>query len=346
MNNQSNVAEAYANGLSRLIALYYQNEFQSFISSTPDMLTPVKSPEALFPSLPKLPREIFTQLIITDLVFKNKPELQISLDLVTDTKNFQSNDNVFTFCNDYSLFPADIDDTGIGLAILVETGTIELGIVHQIVDRMLNNVNEGGVFRVYFPPYGHRAYVDPVVCVNGLYLFALSGREKEAQKTVDYVLEYLRSQAYLEGTRMYPSPDIFLYFLARLINASTHFRKIFEDQIKQALETRIGTTQLPLDLAVRTITAKVVGISNDLEEQELILSQNGSGGWPANTFFEFHRRHGFFGCEALTTAFAVKALETPALYEQVLWSYDYSNFIEIYNPTFIWDTMNVHTWNR
>jgi hypothetical protein len=342
MNDQRNAAEAYARGLSRLITLYNQNEFQSYISSTSDMLTPVESPETLFPSLTRFPREIFTQLMITDLVFKHKPELEISSDLVAEVKNFQSNDGVFTFCNDYSLFPADIDDTGIGLAILVETGTIESSIAHQVVDRMLNNVNEDGIFRVYFPPYGHRSYIDPVVCVNGLYLFALLGRETEAQKTVDYVFEYLRTRAYLAATRMYPSPDIFLCFLARLIEKSSYFREIFEDHMKQALETRIGTTKLPLDLAARTITAKAVGVSNDFEEQELILSQNGYGGWPASTFFEFHRRHGFFGCEALTTAFAVKALETPALYEQVLLSYDYSNFLEAYETAFGRETTNVY----
>ena len=93
------------------------------------------------------------------------------------------------------------------------------------------------------------------------------GREKEAQKTEAYVFEHLRSKAYQEGTRYYPSPDIFLYFLARLINRFAHFGERFEDQIRQALETRIGTTQAPLDLAARVMAAQqVVGVSNDLED--------------------------------------------------------------------------------
>ena len=54
MNAQLNALskiEAYTTGLSHLMMHYQQNKFQSFISSTPDMLTPVRSPEILFPGL-------------------------------------------------------------------------------------------------------------------------------------------------------------------------------------------------------------------------------------------------------------------------------------------------------
>jgi hypothetical protein len=327
--------DAFAKGLSFLTEIYKQNRFQSFISSTPDMSTPVECPETLFPGLAEFPSEIFTPMMITDLVFKDKPELKIYSDLVNEVKSYQSDDGVFTFWNDYSLIPADIDDTGIGLTILVEAGKVDLSIVHQVVDRILNNTSEDGIFRVYFPPYGHRSYVDPVVCVNALSLFALLGREKEAQKTEDYVFEYLRTKAYLKGTRMYASPDIFLYYMARLIDKSTYYRERFEDHIRQELQTRIGTTHQPMDLAARVITAKAVSISNDLEESYLILFQNSNGGWPANSFFEFHRRHGHFGCEALTTAFAVKALETKALYEQTLSRYDYKAIYETHDTALV-----------
>ena len=264
MSKQNNV-DAYAQGLSQLIKLYKQNEFQTFISSSPDMLTPVEFPESLFPGLTEIPCEMYTLMVITDLVFKDKPELKISADLVTTVKSYQGDDGVFAFWNEPG-FPADIDDTAFGLAVLVETGQTDLSFVHQIVDRILDNVTEEGVFRVYFPPYGHRSYTDPFVCVNALYLFALVGREKEAQQTEAYIFEHLRTKAYLKGTRMYPSPDIFLCYLARLIDKSAYYREKFEDQVRQALETRIGASQLPLDLAARVITARAVGISNDLEE--------------------------------------------------------------------------------
>jgi hypothetical protein len=319
--------DAYAKGLSFLIKVYQQIGFQSCISSSSDMLTPVECPETLFPGLTEFPCEIFTPMVITDLVFKDKSELKIRADLVTAVKSYQSDDGVFTFWNEPG-FPADIDDTAFGLSILAETGQTDLSFVHQVVNRILDNVNEEGIFRVYFPPYGHRSYVDPVVCVSALYLFALLSREKEAQKTEAYVLEHLRTQAYLEGTHMYPLPDIFLCYLARLIDKSAYYRERFENHLKQELEIRIGATQSPLDLAARVITAKTVGLSNELEESGLILSKNGQSGWPANTFFEFHRRHGYFGCEALTTAFAVRALETPALYEQALSRYDYNAIYE------------------
>ena len=61
-----------------------------------------------------------------------------------------------------------------------------------------------------------RPLVDPVVCVNALRLFYLQGREKQVSRTFDWVLDVLRNRAYQAGTRYYPSPDLFLYFLTRL----------------------------------------------------------------------------------------------------------------------------------
>ena len=339
MNVQLNTAATYANGLSYLIMLYQQNKFQSFISSTPDMLKPVQSPEALFPGLTEFPSEIFTQLMITDLVFKHKPELEISSDLLIELENIQVDGGIINFFRDDSLLPSDIDCTAIGLAILVETGRADLNIINQVVDRILDTTNEAGVIQVYFPPFGHRAYTDPVVCVNALYLIALLGREKEAKKTEDYVFEHLHTQAYLAGTRYYPSPDIFLYFLSRLMNRFPYYQEKFGDQLRQELNIRIGSTELPLDLAARVIAAKTVGFSNDFEEHELIFSKNGYGGWPANAFFRFGTRVGFFGSSALTTAFALKALETTAVYEQTLLYYDYSNLLKLYDEALIWDPM-------
>jgi hypothetical protein len=323
VNNSHNI-EAYAKGVSQLTKLYDQNQFQSFISFSSDMLAPVESPEILYPGLTEFPYEIFTKLIITDLVFKDKPNLRISSNLITELKDFQCDDGIFNFFNDDCLLPADIDCTAIGQAILVETGQANLHIVHQVVDRILDTVNEDGIIQVYFPPCGHRSYVDPVVGVNALYLIALLGREKEAQKTEDYIFEHIRTQAYLAGTRYYPSPDIFLYFLARLINKFSYFRERFGDQLRQSLKTRIGHTQLPLDLAARVITAKVAGISNKTDEDGLIRSKNGCDGWPADAFFRFGTRHGFFGCEALTTAFAIKALKPQTLHRENLMRYGHN----------------------
>jgi len=173
------------------------------------------------------------------------------------------------------------------------------------------------------------------------------GREKESLKTEQYIFEYLHSQAYLEGTRYYPSPDIFLYFLARLVNTFPYFRKRYAPQLKEALQTRIGTSKSPLDLAARVITAKVLGISNGFEEHKLVLLQKNSQEWPADAFFKFGTRYGFFGCNALTTAFATRALETRPLYERFLSRYDYvSNVQPYYDETLIGETINVRVKNN
>ena len=182
MNGQNSPATAYIHGLSKLLRFYTQNAFQSFISSTPDMLTPVESPESLFAGLTRFPQEVFTQLIITDLLFKDKPDLEISSSLIRELKRVQRDDGIINFFNDDALLPADIDCTAIGQSVLVEMGQGDVQLAHQVVDKILDTVNEEGVIKVYFAPCGHRHYVDPVVCVNALYLIALLGREKEAQK--------------------------------------------------------------------------------------------------------------------------------------------------------------------
>jgi hypothetical protein len=334
MNTHPNAIEAYASGLSHLRAVYQQNRFQSFISSTSDMLTPVQSPDTLFPGLIRFPREIFTQLMITDLVFKNKPDLDISSDLLFELEDIQADGGIINFFTDESLLPSDIDCTAIGLAILVETGRGNLNTIHQVVEKIMDTVNEAGIIQVYFPPFGHRSYTDPIVCVNALYLIALLDREQEAKITEDYVFEHLHTGSYLEGTRYYPSPDIFLYFLSRLVDRFPYFRERFGDLLRQELERRIGKTRAPLDLAAQIIAAKAVGILNEIDAYELILSKNGCGGWPANAFFRFGTRVGFFGCSALTTAFALGALETRGLYEWALSYYDYS----ISNKALVWET--------
>jgi hypothetical protein len=347
MNNQTCTADAYVHGLSQLVKFYRQNGFQSFISSTPDMLTPIESPESLYPGLTEFPNEIFTQLIIADLLFRNKPELEISSTLIREIKKFQRNDGIFNFFYDDTLLPADIDCTAIGQSLLIEMGKGDLHIAHQVVDRILDTANEDGIVEVYFSPCGHRHYVDPVVGVNALYLIALLGREKEARKTEAYVFEYLRTQAYSEGTRYYPSPDIFLYFLARLIDTFPYFRTRYEKKLKEALQTRLGSSNSPLDLAARVITAKVLGISNDLEEHRLVLMQNKSQGWKAGAFFKFGTRRGFFGCNALTTAFATKALETLSFYEQYLLQHDYiPNYQPFFDKKRPEQIINIHTKNN
>jgi hypothetical protein len=215
---------------------------------------------------------------------------------------------LFHFFLETTLLPADVDCTAVGLSLLHETERVDSSLVNRAVDRMLENTNEAGVIKVYFPPCGHRQYVDPVVCVNALYLFALVGREDEARPTLDHVRHFASSGEYLTGTRYYSSPDVFLYFLFRFVERFPSAGELLEGPLCQKLRDRFGTTQSPLDLAIRVMLARRMGIANDREQEQLLAAQGSDGAWPAGPFFRFGKRRGFFGSRELTTAFAIKAL--------------------------------------
>lgn len=295
-------------GLSFLDTQFHVSSgFQSFISTTPDMSCPVSSPETLFPSLTKFPTELFTSMVIADMLYKDLIKSE-SVNHYIDGLNKCHQDGLFHFFLETTLLPADVDCTAVGLSLLYETERVDRDLVNRSVDRMLENTDEAGVIKVYFPPCGDRQYVDPVVCVNALYLFALVGREDEARPTFDFIRHFASSGEYLEGTRYYPSPDVFLYFLSRFVERFPSADEALKNLLCRRICDRLETPQSPLDLAIRVMLAGKMGITNDGEREQLLAAQGSDGAWPAGSFFRFGKRRGFFGSRELTTAFAVKSL--------------------------------------
>ena len=301
--------KAVQRGLCFLEAAYQERTgYQCFVSSTPDMLHPVSSPEAyLYPGLQEFPAENFSNMVIFELVFRDQPGSRIGHAILNNLR-CKHRCGIFPFFQTEGLLPPEVDSTSLGVSILAETGNIEDDAVKHAVGKILANTNQAGVIEVYFPPSGHRHYVDPVVCVNALYLLTLVGRAQEASKTADYIADHLCSQAYLAGTRYYSSADLFLYFGSRLVERFPQQHARFGQLLRQAIQARRGATNTPLDAAARLIAAKRAGVSNEVDERTLLLAQVDDGGWPADAFYTFGRRHGYFGGREVTTAFAVNAL--------------------------------------
>ena len=280
---------------------------QSFISTTPDMQNPVVSPETLFGGLTTFPTELFTSMVVVDLLYKDFIA-SAAADEYLDGLSKCHRDGLFHFFLDTKLLPADVDCTAVGLSLLHQTDRAGRNLVNRAVDRMMQNTDEAGVIKVYFPPCGHRQYVDPVVCLNALYLFALVGREAEARATLDFVRRWALSGEYIEGTRYYPSPDVFLYFLFRFVDRFPSAAESLAGPLRRGLRERFDTSRSPLDLAIRVMLARKMGIANDGDHRRLTDSQARDGAWAAGPFFRFGKRRGFFGSRELTTAFAIKAL--------------------------------------
>ena len=86
-----------------------------------------------------------------------------------------------------------------------------------------------------------RSRVDPVVCVNVLTLFYANGRGEELPRTFAWVREILINRGYTDGTRYYPTPECFLFFMARLLEqiegteADLSLRPVFRERVQERI---------------------------------------------------------------------------------------------------------------
>lgn len=299
--------ESIAKGLSFVQTEFKSTGLQSEISSRSDMRRPIQAPEALFPGLSTFPRELFTRIVVADLL-RHCPMSQSICDPVAASLQSLHRDGIFHFFEDPNLLPADLDCTALGLAVLGASGRLTAGTIRRVANAATVNTSDAGIIQVYLPPRGERTRIDPVVCANSLDLIATAHQQHESTSTENYIHHTLTSGTFLGGTRYYPSPDSYLFFLTRLVARHDCYRKRFVNPLREALCERIGATRTPLDLAMRVYAARQLCISNDRDEEALLETQVVPGVWRADGFFTFGQRRGYFGSAALTTAFAVCAL--------------------------------------
>lgn len=166
---------------------------------------------------------------------------------------------------------------------------------------------------------------DAAVAANALYTLVLAreARLEDAggviEATLGYVSEHLRSGAYLAGTRYYPSPDTFLFYVsclcrrfrACLVELGADMRRALA--LRDSMAPRPGTPEDPtgaLNLAQRVLAACNLGVRAGLRQnlEDLLELQRSDGSWPATPFYSLGKRALYFGSPAVTTMFATKAL--------------------------------------
>ncbi|KAI9931085.1 hypothetical protein MW887_010742 [Aspergillus wentii] len=245
-------------------------------------------------------RDNFAQLLIL--------ELTDNMDLV----DFQPGERVWNYfigkpVHTTESFPNDLDTTSIALSILPKNNSL----IHSIMDEMLTLTNPDGISLTYFDP--SRLRIDPVVCVNILTLFCKHNRHHQVLPTFHWVLSILRHRAYLDGTRYYPSPDAFLYFLTRLVSVLNNkaLRSELLPLLKMRVNERIGAVGDATSLAMRVHACKSLGIGNERDMEALKKAQLVDGGWPAGCIYQFGSSGLKIGNRGLSTAFAVRAIQTP-----------------------------------
>lgn len=143
-------------------------------------------------------------------------------------------------------------------------------------------------------------------------LFYLHGRSHEVRRSLDWVCDVLKRGEHLDGTRYYPSPDAFLYFASRLLekspDAQLHAR--LAPLVTRRLLERVGLAGDPMELAMRILVCKQLAVANGIDLAKLIGMQCSDGGWEVGWLYRFGSTGIKAGSRGLTTALAIKAIET------------------------------------
>lgn len=143
-----------------------------------------------------------------------------------------------------------------------------------------------------------------------LVAFHKYGRGYELPETHDWVYQILLNRAYIYGTRYYPSPEWFLYYMSRLLAYSSDpsVKDRIEGPLKTRLIERIGVQGDAFSLATRLLACKLVGIENHPDRERLVSMQQEDGGWEPSAMYTFPTDKKTVGNRGATTALAVRAL--------------------------------------
>ncbi len=205
-------------------------------------------------------------------------------------------------------FPDDLDTTSMILSFLVKNNEIKRDDTLSLAEDMIGNRNKNGIIQVYFDDT--RPRVDAIVATNVLYFLNQVGlgSRKELIETEDFIFDFLTHDIFLAGTRYYPAPDVFLFFLSRLI---IHFPGRFDRFLRPLTErliARVDLTPYALERALRVIAMKNLGVVNRIDFLKLMDSQLEDGGWPMYGLFIAPTSNTYFGSRELCSSFALEAM--------------------------------------
>ena len=309
------MSEAVERGVEWLGRQAGPDGFQSQVGTTVGLDEVISDPSGLFPGLTTMPRELFSSMLVLDLVYLDRPSDPVGAALAALMRERRRPAGHFDFFFDEGLLPTDVDCSSIGSALIVATAGADDG-VHATADRIAACVDDAGVVEVYLPPQGERRRLDAVVCANAAHLFYVLGREAEIEPTLGHIADVIDDDGWVKGTRYYQSPEAFLFFCARMVTASPAAAERFGGPLRAALDRHsLSPDASALEVAMRLgASGRVDAPSGDLASR-LVHEQEADGSWAPFAVYRFGRRHGFFGSSELVTAFAVDALARVAAQE-------------------------------
>jgi len=209
---------------------------------------------------------------------------------------------------DLDLLPADVDNTSLMLSNLHKYEL--LGLTEDDLDnaarKIIANTDADEIIQIYIDRDHPR--IDPVVCANALYIINLAGRGAEARATENHVYALLRNRGHEDGTLYFPSPDIFLYFIFRLVRDFPHLHARFVPPLTTCIQERVGASESAIDIAMRMIMCSGLGIRNGLDSCRLLKLQRPDGSWDPSPLYRYPSVSATAYCRTLETAFAAEAI--------------------------------------
>ena len=261
------------------------------------------------------PRENFTPLVIGDLYFAppRPPWLRGILD---GLRALTGGGDLVHFFERTDLLPPDVDCTAVGYSLALRARRVAPATALGIARRVAANTHStSGIICVYFDPDGpRRNRVDAVVCLNALYLINQVGLSEhpEAREAITaterYVFDYLQSGQYEAGSRYYPSPATYLYFLVRLVSRFPARYRGWLVEVARRIKSHQGRDSQPLELAQRALAAMRLGIDASLDTWLLRKARQTNGSFPGGVLYRYGRSARYFGGQTIATAFAARAL--------------------------------------
>ncbi|EJT99798.1 HAD-like protein [Dacryopinax primogenitus] len=243
--------------------------------------------------------ENFTQMLILELTGR------------ADIVNYDKYDRLFHFYQGdkqptIKEFPYDMDTTSIGLSICPH---IKPEMRHDVMNEMLTCLNTDNIIQTYFDR--KRPRIDPIVCCNILTLFYSNGRGDEPllQQTKAWVIDTLKTRAYLGGTTYYHCAETYLFFFSRLLLHSPELCAQYLDLLLIRIRERVGIPSEACGLALRMLLCAQHDLDPGQDFKLLLLAQESDGGWPAGGFYRYPGNGVMIGHRGWVTCVALEAIK-------------------------------------
>ena len=188
----------------------------------------------------------------------------------------------------FNTLPYDIDTSSVFLGTTYENGALSKDVAERELDRILTNVNSSGILLLYFDKY--RPRIEPAAIINVIYLANLLNRQHDPviRENQHFVEKILLNKGWEHGTYFYPSPEFFLLVTFRLVRRFNNvISKAFRDGLMSGLAHRTGAISNPLELGIRLIISKWLGINNTADRTSLLLQRIDRPGfqWEASPLY-------------------------------------------------------------